>query len=722
MLRCESFDGARKNEENRHLMSHDFSQFTVTYSEKSLQFHQPAGTSRGVYRTRKVWYVEVRAHYDGRAVNGIGECAPLPQLSCDDVPDFAEQLARACQMWQDTQCIPRNALRDFPSILMALETAERSLRACAESGSPFLLSDTAFARGEVGIPINGLVWMGTADEMLARMEGKLSAGFRCVKIKIGAIDFAAEVNLLRILRQRFSKTQVELRLDANGAFAPSEALEKLRQLAAFDIHSIEQPIRAGQWETMAKLCRKSPIPIALDEELIGINTRSEKERLLDTISPQYIILKPSLHGGFSGAEEWEDLADARGIPHWATSALESNVGLNAIAHWTARRQAARGSDGAANMPQGLGTGQLFANNYPHVSLEIRGDELWMGAEKDRDFQHLLRKFSDEWQDDARVFIELQTSGSTGSPKRMTATKTALRASAERTLRALDIRPGSSAFLCLPLQYIAGKMMVVRALVGNLCLISATPSLHPYAHLQVAPHFAALTPAQAAASLEVPEEKALLEATECVILGGGSVGDSLESSLQTCQGRVFSTYGMTETLSHIALRRINGSERSQWYVPLPGVKVSLSDEGCLRVHDPATNDAPLLTNDLATINEMGHFRILGRRDNVVCSGGLKLHLEALESKVAALEHGLLFTAVPDDALGEALVCLHLCQQAEKDVRALCATHLSKHEQPRHFIGVDALPLTETGKPARAAAKELATAAVRLERNGACSTEE
>ncbi len=687
-------------------MSHDFEQLTITYSEKSLHFLQPAGTSRGVYHERKVWYVEARARYCGRPIYGIGECAPLPQLSCDDVPNYVEILAEACQLWENSGQLPREFLQVYPSILMGFETAELSLRSCAQNGNPFQLSSTPFSHGENGIPINGLVWMGNAEEMLERMETKLSAGYRCVKIKIGAIDFAAELNLLRILRQKYSKAEVELRLDANGAFSPSEAMEKLQQLTAFDIHSIEQPIRAGQWEAMAELCRKSPIPIALDEELIGIHTKEEKECLLDTIQPHYIILKPSLHGGFSGAEEWEELADARGIAHWATSALESNVGLNAIAHWTARRQLDQTKQAGKLMPQGLGTGQLFADNYTAISLEIKGDELWNGTEKERSFKQELHTFTEEWNDSTKDVVELQTSGSTGKPKVMQATKSAMRASAQRSLETLHITPGSTTLLCLPLQYIAGKMMVVRALIGDLRLITAAPSLHPYEHLSVAPQFVALTPLQAAASLEVAKEKALLEATDCIILGGGSVSHTLEDNLQSCRGRVYSTYGMTETFSHIALRLLNGDGRTDWYSPLRGVKVSLNTNGCLVVSDSVTNNSLLDTNDIAKINDLGQFRILGRRDNVVCSGGIKLHLEKIEATLQAEKYGILLTSIPDPALGEALVCLYSSDVEEAFLREHCAKSLAKYEQPRYYLRVKAIPLTETGKPARASAKEIA----------------
>ena len=250
-------------------------------------------------------------------------------------------------------------------MLFGLETALQHLHA----GSAKLF-ETPFGRGEEGIPINGLVWMGTFEEMLSRMEEKMEAGFRCIKLKIGAIDFEQELSLIRRIRERFTKEQIELRVDANGAFSPDEALGKLEQLASYDLHSIEQPIRQGQWDEMARLCRESPLPIALDEELIGVNTPARKEALLDAISPAYIILKPSLHGGMAGTKEWISLAQARGIGSWITSALESNVGLNAIAHLTALVYGSH-----ISMPQGLGTGLLFTDNID-MPIEICGDRLW----------------------------------------------------------------------------------------------------------------------------------------------------------------------------------------------------------------------------------------------------------------------------------------------------------------------------------------------------------
>ncbi len=337
----------------------------IEIEERTLHFKQPAGTSRGVYTERRIWLVTVT---DGSAV-GIGECAPLPKLSCDDIPNYAEVLRHFCDEVERTGEIPYEALRDYPSMLFGLETALYEVRRKKEEGRDVLF-DTPFSRGEVGIPINGLVWMGTFDEMRERIEQKLEQGFRCVKLKIGAIDFDAELELIKQIRGRFSHHEVELRVDANGAFRFDEALYKLELLSQYALHSIEQPIKAGQWANMAELCRESPLPIALDEELIGVNAPEQKRQMLNIIKPRYIILKPSLHGGMMGVREWVDIARDMGIGSWITSALESNIGLNAIAQLCSDIYG-----DAIKMPQGLGTGLLFTDNIP-MPLEIRGDQLW----------------------------------------------------------------------------------------------------------------------------------------------------------------------------------------------------------------------------------------------------------------------------------------------------------------------------------------------------------
>ena len=304
----------------------------------TLKFKFQAGTSRGIYTEHLVKYIEI-SDENNPAHIGIGEYAPLPDLS----PDTASAMlfAHETALWHDD----RQTLK---------------------------LSDTPFARGETGIPINGLIWMGDYATMQKRIEEKIAAGFRCLKLKIGAIHFDDEIALLKQIRNRYPREVIELRVDANGAFTPSDAMHKLDALAKLNLHSIEQPIRAGQWEAMAHLCRNTPLPIALDEELIPASfesyTTDYKAQLLDTIRPQYIVLKPSLHGALSGCDEWIRLATERHTQWWATSALESNVGLNAIAHWVAQYN--------PSMPQGLGTGQIYENNIEGYPLELRGDEMW----------------------------------------------------------------------------------------------------------------------------------------------------------------------------------------------------------------------------------------------------------------------------------------------------------------------------------------------------------
>ena len=348
----------------------------TTITERVFHFKQPAGTSRGVYTERKSWFVEVN---DGER-RGLGECAPLPDLSCDAIPGYAEVLRHFCDQLEQSGQLDYEALRPYPSMLFGLETALLALH------SPFSIPnsqffDTAFSRGEEGIPINGLVWMGSYEEMLQRIAQKLEQGFRCVKLKIGAIDFEQELDLLRRIRERFGPREVELRVDANGAFGAlptspdwgksgDDALYKLELLSQYALHSIEQPIKAGQWANMAELCRDAPLPIALDEELIGVNDPETKRQLLRIVKPAYIVLKPSLHGGMAGCREWIALAREEGIGSWITSALESNVGLNAIAQFCSDAY----GDGIT-MPQGLGTGQLFTDNIP-MPLEIRGERLW----------------------------------------------------------------------------------------------------------------------------------------------------------------------------------------------------------------------------------------------------------------------------------------------------------------------------------------------------------
>ncbi|MFD0862251.1 o-succinylbenzoate synthase [Sungkyunkwania multivorans] len=328
----------------------------ASYQKYVLHFKRPSGTSRGILTQKETWFIVLRE----KGKIGIGECGVLRGLSIDDRSDYKERLQWTCDHIMQDPFLLRHELREFPSIQFGLEQALMSLK----SEDPFLLFPSEFTKGVAQIPINGLVWMGDEMFMKEQIRQKIHDGFNCIKMKIGAIDFDAEIKLLKSIREEFSSKDIEIRVDANGAFGFDEALDKLKRLAELHIHSIEQPIKQGNYSEMARLCQQTPIPIALDEELIGIFGVTEKQEMLQTIRPQYIILKPSLIGGYAGSEEWIHLAEENGIGWWVTSALESNIGLNAIAQWTYTLK--------NNMPQGLGTGGLFTNNISSPLEVARG--------------------------------------------------------------------------------------------------------------------------------------------------------------------------------------------------------------------------------------------------------------------------------------------------------------------------------------------------------------
>ncbi len=327
--------------------------FQATYNKHSLQFITPGGTSRGVLTTKDSWYIQV-CDVQNPKVLGVGECSILPNLSIDDKPGFEDKLREVCSninIYTNNFSIKlEDDLLDWPAISFGLEMALLDLK----NGGIKTIFPSDFVEGKKQIPINGLIWMGDIAYMKEQLAQKIQSGFKCIKIKIGAIDFWQEINLIKKIRNTYNPAQLEIRVDANGAFKPDEAMNKLNELAKLGIHSIEQPIKAGQWQVMAELCKVSPVKIALDEELIGINDVVKKEDLLTTIKPAYIILKPSLLGGFMACNQWVQLANKHGVAWWATSALEGNIGLNAIAQWTAIQDNV--------LPQGLGTGQVFANN------------------------------------------------------------------------------------------------------------------------------------------------------------------------------------------------------------------------------------------------------------------------------------------------------------------------------------------------------------------------
>lgn len=340
----------------------------ATFEKRVFQFKRPSGTSRGILTEKLAWFIYLSTD-DSPSVQGVGECSVIPGLS----PDFENEEVYETKVRQVCENINDFAsnideLSSFPSIFFGLEMALLDL----QNGGVRHFFDTPFTQGKQAIPINGLIWMGTPEFMQEQIEDKLSQGFNCIKMKIGAIDFEQEIALLKGIRERYSKEEITLRVDANGAFSLNDAMKKLERLAALDLHSIEQPIAVNQFEQMSFLCEHSPLPVALDEELIGIHTCREKESLLQKIKPPFIILKPSLIGGFKGSSEWIELAEKQNIKWWITSALESNIGLNAIAQFTSQFNNL--------LPQGLGTGALYTRNI-ESSLTIEKGQLFHGARK-----------------------------------------------------------------------------------------------------------------------------------------------------------------------------------------------------------------------------------------------------------------------------------------------------------------------------------------------------
>lgn len=320
--------------------------FNAHFVHRRFHFKQPSGTSRGILTTKDSWFLVIEDKT--KHIKGVGECSVIEGLSPDNIEAIPDFLSLLCAKIRTGEPIPSGFFDEWPAVGFCYELGMLDVK----SGGNRRIYETDFLTGK-GIPINGLIWMGNKDEMIKRIKQKIDQGFRCLKMKIGALDFNQELDVLKHIRTAYAANDLELRVDANGAFKPDSALDKLNQLAEYDLHSIEQPIAAGQWEAMSKLSKESPVPIALDEELIS-RKDSDIEKLLDTIDPHYIILKPSLLGGFAKAKKWINAAESRDINWWVTSALESNIGLNGIAQWTATLN--------NELPQGLGTGQLYTDN------------------------------------------------------------------------------------------------------------------------------------------------------------------------------------------------------------------------------------------------------------------------------------------------------------------------------------------------------------------------
>ena len=635
------------------------------WTKRTLTFKQPAGTSRGVMKSRDVWYIALSEN----GINGIGECAPLPGLSLDDFNQIESKLDEVCGnlglFIQDL-----SLLQYFPSIRFGLEMAHLDLK----NGGGQTYYDSPFTSSYSPISINGLIWMGDTDFMIPQVGEKLAEGWRCIKIKIGALDFDKECQILRLIRSEFSRDDVELRVDANGAFTENNVKEKLDRLAEFDLYSIEQPIQPGQWDLLSELCQCSSVPIALDEELIPLVEETERIKMLDKANPQYLVLKPSLLGGFYESEKWIQLAEERNINWWITSALESNIGLNAISQWTAKMK--------PDEFQGLGTGQLFTNNIPSP-LKVKSGKLY--SDEVPIFQD-VNQFISEWMNGNDEMM-LQTSGSTGTPKPITVKKDWMKNSARLTGRTFGLKEGDSALLCMPMKYVAGKMMVVRALELELDLKVVEPCSNPLKNINEPINFAAMVPLQLENSLKD------LAKVKKLIVGGGQVNSKLEEKLQSVSTHVYETYGMTETLTHVAIKPLNGPSKSDVFRALDDIDFELDGRGCLVINAPKMNPKPVITNDFIDLVDEKSFRWLGRYDNIINSGGIKIIPEVVEAKLSSIVPNRRFfiAGKSDKSLGEKVVLV-----VEGKSMDISCKSLDKFEQPKEIHFIPEFVETKSGK--------------------------
>lgn len=647
--------GTREHSNTRTLLF-----MKANWSKRTLMFKMPAGTSRGVLETRNVWYLTLSEN----GITGIGECAPLSGLSLDDFNQIEYKLDEVCanpKLFINDLSI----LKDFPSIRFGLEMSALDMN---NGGGQSYFGDFK------SININGLIWMGDPDFMLHQVEQKLSEGWKCLKLKIGALDFENELKILHSIRSRFSRDELELRVDANGAFTEKNVYSKLEKLAALNLHSIEQPIQPGQWNLLSNLCRTSAIPIAIDEELIPLISERDRIEMLDKVKPQYVVLKPSLFGGFSESEKWVELVKERNIGWWITSALESNIGLNAIAQWTAKMKP-KGF-------QGLGTGQLFTNNIPSP-LCVKSGELHQVA---LSIWNDVNQFISGWYS-PKDKIEFQTSGSTGKPKSISVKKEWMKNSAHLTGNTFGLKEGDSALLCMPMKYVAGKMMVVRSLELGLDLKVVEPSSSPLKNIDDQIDFAAMVPFQLEKSLND------LDKVKMLIVGGGKVNTQLVEKLQFVSTQIYETYGMTETITHVAIKPLNGPNKSDVFQALDGIHFEIDKRDCLIIHAPTIHPDSIVTNDIIELIDKKTFRWLGRFDNVINSGGVKIIPEVVEEKLAKEipDRRFFLTGKSDHLLGEKVALV-----VEGEKIKISMESLGEYEKPKEIYFVPEFVETESGK--------------------------
>lgn len=661
--------------------------YTARYKKHTLQFIKPAGTSRGVYHSKNSWFVYISKN----GITGVGECSLLKGLSIDDKDDFEKTLHDVIQKINKGIFDFNDPLLDYPAIKFGIETAMLDL----QNGGCGIIFPSDFTRRKTKIVTNGLIWMGNSEYMQQQIADKLKQGFSCIKLKIGSLDWNTEKEIIKTLRRKFSAKTLCIRVDANGAYTYPQALKVLTDLEKLKVHSIEQPIEAGKWEQMAHLCSQTPVPIALDEELIGINQAEKKQKMLQCIKPQYIILKPGLLGGFTAADEWIYYAKKLNTGWWATSALEANIGLNAIAQWAASKQ--------NPLPQGLGTGSLFSNNIESL-IKLDGEKLSFIGLNQNDYRQKTKKFIQQWNNNADVIIQ-KTSGSTGSAKSVKIKKQWMIASAKKTIKYFDLQKGNTALLCLPIDYIAGKMMVVRAMVGNLHLLNIDPKGTPDIPDDTI-HLAAMVPLQVQNLIDSGYS---FKNIKTLIIGGAAINYKLQQAIKNLPCAVYATYGMTETCSHIALQRLNGSNPDNEFQLLDGFSIKSNHKGCLIIEAPGIMQKPIVTTDLVEILSDKKFKWLGRTDNVINSGGIKIIPEDIENNLSAILHTqCIVVGLPHNILGQqAVLVIEKNKQNNKINIKQFEGIIEKHKTPKAVYYIDAFPRNQSMKIDRQKTIEIIT---------------
>jgi len=554
-------------------------------------------------KSRKIWYIFLKKNNK----IGIGEIAPLKGLSIDKIDNIENILKKICNEPQK-YISNNNLLESYPAINFGIEQAKLDLK---NGGGQKYFSKT----NKDFIKINGLIWMGDFNFQKQQIDEKIQQKYKCIKVKIGNLDFSSDIEILKYIRQQDPQYKIQLRLDANGVFDNDDAFDKIKQLSIFKIHSIEQPIQAGQIHELKKLCKTSPIPIALDEELINIKNNKEKIELLTTVKPAYIVLKPTMLGGFKNCLSWIKIAKKHNIKYWITSSLESSICHNAIAQFCAYYI----ND---DNYQGLGAGELFENNLP--------SHMWQKSSK------LYIKISKQWNDIYKLIgkylshknkLTFKTSGTTDTPKKIKFNKRQIKNSIKLTQKTFNLTKNQNIGLCLSLDYVAGIMQLLRVIELNMNLIVFDVCADPLIKNNKTIDFIAMSPKQLETTLKNQRDKKI----KTIICGGAEIYNNPITTINDnrTKTKIYQTYGMTETLTHIAIKKIN----DKYYKILDGISFKQNKKNnCLIINAPHISKTPIKTCDIVKIIDDKNFEFIGRLDNILNIDGKKISAETLENKI------------------------------------------------------------------------------------------